>query len=120
MLALEFIIWWYTSGWVELARRAEKYIIGVYDYFSVALLSKTILAPWKQIVSYGSQSINERMRATVDNLVSRMVGLTVRLFVLVFALFLMLGGMVFGAIALFLWPLLPLIVPILVVRMVLL
>ncbi len=118
MLALELVSWWYSKGWSELASRSVNLLTGLYSYFSVSLLLKTIFSPWKMIVSYGSRSLNQRLRAMADNLVSRMVGLSVRLIVLVTALVLMLLAMTLSLVALLLWPLLPLAIPVLLIRLV--
>ncbi len=119
MLALEMITWWYSEGWLGFARRLWSYVKGLYNYFSVALLAKTLFAPWKRITTYGSRSVNERLRAMADNLVSRMVGFSVRLMVLVAGLILILFSLIVGLVGLVVWPLIPIAIPVLIIRTVL-
>ncbi len=116
MLVVELIYWWYSSGWVSLAKRLLAFITIIYRYFSVSLLSKTLFVPWKRITTYGSRSLNERMRALLDNLISRLVGFSVRIMVLLVAMLLILTSSIMSLAALVLWPLLPVAVPLLVVR----
>lgn len=116
MLALELIKWWYIKGWAEVGRRWMAYIKGLYRYFSVVLLLKTLFSPWKRIVSYGRKSIQERFRAALDNLVSRMVGFSVRIMVIIAAAVLIGGCAFLAAASLVLWPLVPLAVPALIIK----
>ena len=120
MLALELLTWWYSRGWLELAHRSAKFVSDLYNYFSVNLLLRTIFAPWKRIISYGSQSLNEKLRSLGDNLVSRMVGLGVRLVVLITAVILLFLSLVISVVAVLVWPLVPIAIPVLFTRMVLL
>ncbi len=119
MLALEFISWWYSAGWLGFAKRLFGYLTSILHYFSVALLLKTLFAPWKRITSYGKRSLNERLRALLDNLIARLVGFSVRFMVLFVALILSTVGVALSFVCLVLWPLLPVAVPLLVVRMLL-
>lgn len=118
MLVLELVTWWYGDGWLALARRFLNYPKGMYNYFSVALLAKTMFAPWKRITTTASRSLNERLRAMMDNLVSRWVGFSVRLLVLIVASIMMVLSLVVAVVGLVVWPLLPLAVPLLILKMV--
>ncbi|MBW3538063.1 hypothetical protein KY386_01055 [Candidatus Parcubacteria bacterium] len=109
MLALAFFRWWYGAGWRRLAARTESALAGTYHYFSVPLLVPTLFAPWKRIVAYPGKTLGEKLRALVDNLVSRAVGLVVRLLVLMAAAVCLALLAVIGLAALAAWPFLPLL-----------
>ncbi|MBL8122167.1 hypothetical protein JNM87_05480 [Candidatus Saccharibacteria bacterium] len=76
--------WWYGQGWrLQLRKVAERYARWV-DYFSFALIMRTLFAPFRQIAAGGVKGpIEEHIRAWFDRLISRAVGFTVRVFVLI-------------------------------------
>lgn len=111
MLALEFFRWWYGSGWALLVTNSQKRIIKVASTFSIPILLRTIFAPWRKIVTYPSPGIGNHLRATLDNLVSRVVGFIVRLFVLLTAAVMIVVVVVFAALVIVAWPFVPLLVP---------
>lgn len=92
-------------------RRTRQRIDFTYHEFSVPILVRTMFSPWRRIVSLGGGSIGMRFRAVVDNVVSRFVGLTVRLLALTAALVLMGLAAVLGAVTMLVWPFLPLAGP---------
>ena len=115
MLAFAFISWWYGAGWIDNIRRTQDRISFTYHEFSVPILLRTLFSPWRRIISYGGGSLGMRLRAVVDNIVSRFVGLTVRLLALIAALVLMALAAVLGIVTMLAWPLLPLAGPALLV-----
>jgi hypothetical protein len=115
MLLLAFTQWWYGPGWRDAADRLTARLSNTYLTFSLPILLKTMFAPWKRIVTYPGVSIQDRTRAAIDNLISRIVGFGVRLFALIAAIAIMGATMLFGGLILILWPVLPLLGPILIV-----
>lgn len=107
MLALEMIQWWYGLGWLRLIADVRGAIIRVNQVFSTAILLRTLGAPWRRIITYGGNSIADKFKAALDNLVSRMVGFAVRSLVLLTAVLSIVVIAVGGLILLVLWPLLP-------------
>ena len=107
MLAVEFLTWWYGAGWRKLARRLLGRIKATVATFSVIALWRTLFAPWRRIISDGEQSFVGGFRALLDNTISRMVGFSVRLIVIFTAAVVIIILVVAGAIALAVWPLLP-------------
>jgi len=71
------------------------------------LLVKTLFSPWRRISSYGGRSFDAKVRASVDNFVSRLVGFVSRLLVLIAATLLLALTVIAGVIATIAWPLLP-------------
>lgn len=107
MLIRAFFQWWYGDGWRDLRAGFGKRIHRTYLAFSVPILLRTMLAPWRRIVSSGAKTLGERMRAVVDNAVSRVVGFTVRLLALVAALVVLCFDIVIGGLLIVAWPVLP-------------
>ncbi len=73
MIALEILIWWYRQGWMQVAKNAEQRFYKVSHLFSVPILVRTLFAPWRRIVTYPGASMDAKLRAMGDNMVSRVV-----------------------------------------------
>ena len=104
----EFFAWWYGQGWIDAWMRARQWVTKVQMGFSIPVLLRTLLSPWRQIVSLPGRSIDERFRAVIDNLVSRCVGFIVRLMVLVSAVLMMVVVGLAGLAVAIAWPFIPL------------
>src|SRR5687767_11777583 len=96
MLLAAFIQWWYGPGWHDAARRLKTRIRTTYLSFSIPILLGTLFAPWKRIITPPGASLQDKMRAMADNAISRAVGFTVRIFVLIAALITVIFYTVFG------------------------
>lgn len=110
MLFIDFLKWWYLSGWLLRLEMLEKHLKNTFDYFSFSTLLKTLFSPWRQNVTYarGDQALGDKFNALLDNLVSRLVGFTVRVFVSISALFVMVFVLILNSLYVILWPILPL------------
>lgn len=107
MAIILMLQWWYGRGWREAAQRAGRTVRSILRTFSVPILISTLFLPWKRVISVGHLSIQERLRAVLDNTISRFVGFSVRLVAIVAAV---ISIAVFGAgavIVLVVWPLVP-------------
>jgi hypothetical protein len=107
MLALEFFKWWYGQGWLKLFNDIKKRIADTFKAFSAPILLRTLFAPWRRIISYPGSGLGNHIQALVDNLISRVVGLSVRLLTLFAVAITTTFIGIAGAIGLVLWPLLP-------------
>lgn len=107
MLVVAFLHWWYGPGWRDAGRGILARIRQTYLSFSIPILLHTMFAPWRRIITYSNGSLGDRLRAILDNTVSRAVGFTVRLFALIAAGILVLIYAVLGGIMLILWPTVP-------------
>lgn len=115
MLAIGFFKWWYGPGWVRFARSWAHDTGRIWSGFSGSLLLRTLFSPWRRIISAGGGSVDERMRALIDNTVSRFIGGAVRTIVVAVALGLIVFRSLAAAVQLIAWPLLPPLVPYLLV-----
>ena len=109
MIAVQMFGWWYGQGWKMALRSIGNAVGGISKLFSVPILARTLFAPWKRIVTYPGASLEAKLRAYGDNIVSRAVGFVVRFLVLLTALVLTLLTLVFGVVFCVIWPLLPLL-----------
>lgn len=116
MLFIHLFSWWYGQGWQQVAKTAWVRLIRVSHIFSVPILIRTLWAPWRRIISYPGASLDAKIRAFGDNLVSRVIGFTVRTLVLIAAGLILFLTAIGGAIFVILWPLFPLAVPVLIIK----
>jgi hypothetical protein len=107
MFMWEYITWWYGAGWQRLASNIIRRIKRTYLGFSVPILLRTLFEPWRRIISTDTQSLANKLRSYVDNLISRIVGLCVRILALIAAGSLILVTALVGSILVILWPLMP-------------
>jgi hypothetical protein len=105
---LEFVKWWYGPGWADTVIDSKKRLLTLGEMFSVAILLRTLFAPWKRIISYPGSGLEAHMRAILDNLVSRVIGFFVRIMVLFSASVMFVLFCVIGLVQIATWPLLPL------------
>ena len=84
MLFVSLIRWWYSDGWRLRAQKMSTKLDGVIDYFSIDLLIKTLFQPFRQDgVGKVDGSLDMKMRAFADQMISRMLGAIIRLFILI-------------------------------------
>lgn len=107
-MIFEMLRWWYGPGWLQAAHRISAWTKAVERSFSVSILIQTWFAPWHRIVTPRGKTIDDKMRASIDNLVSRLVGSAVRGCVLIGAGFSMLGVLIASVFMVGIWPILPL------------
>lgn len=113
MVIWGMMAWWYTDGWHQCWLRVKGRLEAANDFFSISLLIRTLFAPFRQI-SAGTVngSLEVRMRAFFDRLISRCIGAVVRLITICVGLGVIVLNTVVGGLLLLLWafvPLLPLI-----------
>src|SRR5581483_126816 len=105
----DLLVWWYLKGWLQVWQKIPSSIDRVQKEFTLPELLATLFSPWKQVVSTGGKSVDEKLRALVDNLVSRTVGFVARLVVLIVALVLIIVTAVLSLVAAIVWPAIPLL-----------
>ncbi len=109
MLFVSLIRWWYSDGWLQRARGIGVKLDGVIDYFSIDLLIKTLFQPFRQD-SVGSVdgSLDMKLRAFADRMISRLLGAFIRSFILLFGLIAIAGYSIFAFAVLLTWAVIPL------------
>ncbi len=108
MLFVGLFSWWYGAGWLQLARRAMGRVLSMADFFSIGLLLKTLLAPYRQIsVSQVNGPLGVKLRAWADLQISRVIGAMIRLIVILFGLAATLLMLVVALALMVIWPFVP-------------
>ena len=106
-MILQMLRWWYGTGWLQATHRVTTWTKNVERAFSFTLLLQTLFSPWRRIISAPGRGLDAKMRAALDNFVSRCVGFFVRIGVILAGAFTMLGAFVGGVVLAGIWPLLP-------------
>ncbi|MDN5819805.1 MAG: hypothetical protein L0H38_03575 [bacterium] len=84
MFLVGILSWWYGDGWRARMSLVISRLDRTIDYFSIDLLAKTLFSPFRQI-SAGkvSGSLDVKIRAFVDKLISRLIGAAVRTVIMI-------------------------------------
>ena len=108
MVIVWALSWWYGAGWKARLLRLREQLAESYDYFSIGLLLRTLVSPYKQI-SAGQVSgpIGVKWRAFVDRLISRVIGAFVRMLFIIVGVVWMAVQAVFGIVILLAWMFVP-------------
>jgi hypothetical protein len=107
MLFLEFFKWWYGVGWQKAVKGGVGLVKKVELSFSISVLLRTLFSPWKRIISPPGRALEDKLRAVLDNIVSRTVGFFVRAFSLMAAAVLITCASIVGLFIALSWPLIP-------------
>ena len=100
--------WWYGDGLRERLQITSERLETMIDYFSFSLLLKTLFSPYRQISAGRVEgSLEVKIRAMLDTLFSRVIGMVIRLIILSIGI-VVLGFLVFySIIGIVVWALLP-------------
>jgi hypothetical protein len=106
---VQLLSWWYSTGWLALAKRVGGRVKSVLDFFSVGLLLGSLFAPFRQISAGGSAQgpLGIKLRAWADRQFSRVIGAVVRLILIICGVALVLLTACVGLVMIIAWPLLP-------------
>lgn len=110
MVIVWALSWWYGAGWKACFVRLRSQLENSYDYFSIGLLLSSLFAPFRQI-SAGKVSgpIGVQMRAFFDRQLSRVIGAFVRMILIVVGVIWLGLQIIWGALSMVGWALLPII-----------
>lgn len=109
MVILLALKWWYSAGWQWAWKRLiNERINWINQAFSISALVRTWFSPFKQTYSNAKKgSIDLKVQAMVDNLVSRLIGSLLRTLLIFTGLLFMLISLIFGLIIFLVWPFVP-------------
>ncbi len=80
---VDFSLWYYTTAIRNILSLWMNAMWFVTHFFSIPLLTKTLFAPWKRMTDeYRRTGIEEILATFIMNVMSRVFGATVRLFIL--------------------------------------
>lgn len=105
--------WWYSAGWEWAVKRAiGERLQWCNETFSVFALMRTWFSPFKQTYNRAQgASIDIKLHAMLDNVISRCVGFFARTFIILAGLLASIFALVTGLAFVILWPLAPLAIP---------
>ncbi len=108
MLFVSLIRWWYSDGIYQRIRAMALKLDGLIDYFSFDLLIKTLFQPFRQdSTGKVDGSLDVKLRAFADNMISRVLGAMIRTVILIFGLIAIALYVIWIVVAMMLWSLLP-------------
>ncbi|TXG76988.1 hypothetical protein E6P97_02525 [Patescibacteria group bacterium] len=109
MLFISLVRWWYGSGWLDQVSLVQGRLDRAADFFSIELLAKTLLKPFRQIDADMSRkgSFDVVIRGMFDQLFSRLIGAMIRLVMIVVGCVAIAGEMLIGLMRLIVWPMVP-------------
>ena len=109
MIIMAFFQWWYGPGWKAQIEAIGGRMRAMSEMFSIRILVRTLFSPWKQIVTQtrSDQAVSIKLSAGVDNVVSRLVGFTMRSIVLLVATLSLVVVLILSIVIAIVWPTLP-------------
>ena len=111
MLISGLFSWWYLDGYKLFASKLWTKLGDTADFYSIVALLKTLFAPYRQIAaSTIGSSLDAKILAFFDRLVSRLVGGVTRTLIIIFGVIILFLQLIFSIIGLIIWPLLPFII----------
>ena len=110
MIAKGLIFWWYGDGFKLFIKKIFTKLGDTADFFSIGSLLKTLFAPYRQISANArGTSVDGKILACIDRLVSRLVGGVARIGIVIFGTIAILLQFIGSLISLMLWPVLPML-----------
>ena len=113
ILALNFLHWYWIYAPTQIVSIGENLLLWGWNYFSIGYFVPRLFAPWhKDLSSYGRGFDFKRFFHVLGwNLISRVIGAFLRIFVMIAGLIIELLIAVGGFVFLIIWFCLPLLVP---------
>lgn len=112
MIFAEVFSWWYAQGWKVFIEKVRNSLSSVTDFFSMNSLIRTLFKPFRQI-SAGSAnadaSLDLKFQMFIDRLISRIVGFSARLVLLIIGSVVIIVGGILSLLLIISWPLIPLL-----------
>lgn len=81
-----YFLWWYGAGYVRAWQIVGRWLNELADFFSLPILVKTWLSPWKNdVLSARNIALSDQVKLWEQNFASRLVGIILRTFIIVLA-----------------------------------
>lgn len=109
-LPITYLLWHYSIAWEDLFRLYRNLAWFLWNFFSIRILAETLIAPWHRRKERPEKDTAGILGSFILNSILRLVGFFIRtLTILVGLLTLILFSLLF-ALFLILWPFLPLVI----------
>ena len=105
-----YLLWHYTTAWVDLVRLYQNFSWFLWHFFSIGVLLRTLFSPWRRLHEGRSKSTAGLLGSAIMNLILRAVGFFARFATILFGLAAIVLLSVCFLLLLLLWPLLPLLI----------
>ena len=117
IIILQFWKWYYFGAVKGLIRAWKNFIIFVREYYSIPLLLRTLIVPWKRDVTRRPRGLNigKLFEVLMFNLISRGLGFLIRSITIIIGIICLIGVIIIGIIALIIWLILPLILTLFII-----
>ena len=111
LLIVVFWRWYYGEAVKNVLTAWRNFILFALNYFSIPLLLKTLLAPWKRDITKRPKGLDLKkfFEFIAFNLISRSIGFLLRIFMVVIGTIFLIVTIIAGAVFFALWIILPLI-----------
>lgn len=111
-IIFEYFSWHFIEMPVNILKAWWNFILFSLNYFSVSLLLKTFLAPWRRdvLVFPRGFDLGKYLEILFSNLISRVLGAIVRSVLIVLGIIVEIFVILFGIIVFIGWMILPLII----------
>jgi len=109
-MIVRLVIWFYKEVPPRILRYFKVWLLHLADLFSVKILLKTFLAPWKRdLISTQGLALNQRLQVYSMNIISRLIGAFIKTATLATFLVSFVGWLASFIIFFFGWLLFPII-----------
>lgn len=111
MAITEMFLWWYSHGWAVFIHKLRGIFSNITDFFSMDSLIRTLFQPFRQISAgsaHADSSLDLKFHMFLDRLVSRFIGFSTRLILLIAGLLMIIVGGIVSLFLIIIWPLIPL------------
>ena len=103
-LPVGFVLWWFEYVPIKIIYISKKLIGKAYNFFSIPILLKSLLAPWKKDeVDTSNMALDDKLRVWMMNLMSRLIGAVVRSGTIFFGLVAIIATVIGAALSLILF-----------------
>lgn len=111
IIILRFWGWYYSGAVKSLIKIWRNFIIFVREYYSIPLLLKTLIVPWRRDITRRPRGldIKKLFEALAFNLISRGIGFIIRSITVVIGLICLIGIIILGFVTLIIWLILPMV-----------
>ena len=103
-----YFLWWYGEGFIFFGRIVVRLLKQLIDWFSLPVLVRTWVAPWKSDVLNGQNlALDDTIKLWEQNFASRLVGVFMRTIVIFVAVLLLVVGAIVAVAGLAFWLIVP-------------
>ena len=108
-MVISMVGWWYSLGWAWLVRQVFYVRLKrIIDFFSITELITTLFSPFRRdFIDTKRAPVGLKIQAFFGNIISRIMGLLIRLALIFSGLIVMAVTAVLGFFLIVLWPFVP-------------